>query len=312
MNPSLINLKNRLDEGISSLDEFQSEFTLRASMAGYCPRLIDYELQDPKPSDINAEQGVKMLMGTALHEMWQGLLARILGDDFTGMEEEVALIADDGDYRISIPGHPDGIINLDGTKVVYELKCVSSSSFMMVVNQDQPIDSHYEQANVYAASLGLDQILFHYFNRDNGQSFFMLSPSSASLVEHTKTKLLQRVKNLKSGTIEERPYHDPTGSPCFFCSRRVQCYEGFESEVKSFDKIHVSEDSAEGRVITDYNMARTVRLDSEKTEAKMKDLVTKIMMKLGANTIEVDESGLVTTLKLGKNGNPLVSIKEKK
>lgn len=300
-------LRQKILAQVQGSDEFNGPFELRASAAGYCPRLMDYELQDPVQGVVSETGAMRMMMGTCLHEMWQKILKDTLGDDYGFIEGEITVPIMEG---VSIEGHPDGVIK--SLEAVYELKCVSNTSFISVAQGGEPLASHYEQANFYAGALGLPNILFHYFNRDNGESVYLMTPFNSSQFEESQRKFLRRVENKSRGVIEPRPYNDPTGAPCFFCSRKDQCYEGWESEVESFTAIHVAPDSVEGETIRGYSELKKVRLTAEKQEKELRKELGKVMTKLGAKRIDVDGQDIYATFKLGKNNNPLVDVKEKR
>jgi len=313
MNPEVMEMELKIEKSVLNRDEFHEGFTLRASAAGFCPRLMDYELQQPLPqgdSGIDYKQAMRMLSGTALHEMWQNILKETLGDDFGFIEGELIVNCSDGTHQVDIPGHPDGIIK--SMSALYELKTVGTNTFNSIAASDEPLVSHYEQANFYASELGLPNVLNHYFNRDSCDSLFLLSSSSPQLFDKTKRKFLQRVKNQESGVLETRPYNDPTGSPCFFCSRKEECYEGWIEEVKGMGTMHISQESNEGRMVEDCLLARSVRLNADKTEKGLKESLAKFMIGANTKTMTVDETEAKVVLTLGKNGNPLINIKEKK
>lgn len=286
------------------------EFEFRASSAGECPKLMDHMMQEGvTPPDYY--QSMRMMMGTYMHEMWQKIMVDMLGDDFIGVEEEMRIPFEVQGEPHFIIGHPDGVIkSLDA---VYELKTVGESTFKMIQSQDKPLDSHYKQAQIYGYGVGTKNILFQYFNRNNGESLWFFMPTIPDVAEEIVGIFAERVMNNFAEKIAERPYHDPTGSPCWFCPKVTDCYKDFKQEVEGGGSFTYAEDSDVGVAARTANESRTTRLAADKSEKAAKKVLSDILIAHGVNmACVVSKPELNITVKVGKNNNPLIEVKESK
>jgi hypothetical protein len=297
----------RLHDYLKDRPDLQNNgFEFRASAVGECPRLMDYQYQDGK-ADIEKPQAERMLIGHAVHDMWQEMVGEMYGDDFIGVEKAIEIPFDVDGEEHYISGHPDGI--LKPYHSVYELKSCSDYTFQAIKRDDKPFDSHRAQANLYAWALSLPMILFHYYNRNTGESLFFEVPTSAELAAESIEKFAQRVRNKKLGVIEERPYTDQSSTPCWYCERKTQCYEGFSDQVNSGVDL-VTDDPEVLGWVESINQARSVRLNNESLEKDIKARLAKWMISGCIKTLRAGDS--IVNVTVGKNNNPLISIKENK
>lgn len=280
---------------------------LRMSMAGDCPRMLDYDgVNGPKPIDYY--QALKMIRGTWLHPMWQSIMKGIFGDDFIGAEEEIHLEIDvDGEVH-RIPGHPDGVIvPLDA---VYELKSVSRNTFDLIQRQDHPLPSHVEQGNAYAHVKRRSSILVHYYCPDNGESLYYQVPYSEDLAKITEEKFRGRIRNRQTMQITERPYHNPTAAPCFFCSWKNECYQGFADQIRGMGSAPLPVTSELYALCQMADRSRFQRLMAERLED---DARTKSAQFMVANSLKSASIGeYEVDITVGKKGNPIATIRKQK
>lgn len=303
-------IQSKIETHILSLPDYSGNSDLlRFSKLGECPRLLDYEMQRGR-SPFSFEQAMRMHAGTYLGHMWRDIMTGALGADFVGAEEELTVTLEvDGETHV-MPGHPDGeIISLDA---IWELKSVSDSTYKMVEGQGHALPQHYLQGNGYAYVKKRSNILFQYFNTDNKQSLFLMAPMVESLAESSFEMMRQRIRNKKAGVIADRPHTDPTKSPCWFCPRIEECYAGYASEVSAMTPANLNEEQErELQAFTEAAWsARMTRLECEKHETKYKEAISKMLLKLGFNNAKVGT--FTVNVKLGKNNNPLVEIKQAK
>lgn len=301
------NLQQKINSYLTGLPDYSARpYQVRMSGAGDCPRLMDYLMRDGvKAPEIN--HIMRMHTGTYLHNMWRDIKQGAFGDDYFGSEEEVTITLDNG---VVVMGHPDG--QFREAKCLDEFKSVSDSSFKMIINQGAPIPAHYEQANTYCGSLGLESMLIHYFNKDTGESHFFFAPYNSELFSLTKQKFVRRFDNKERGLIESRPHNDPTASPCWFCPKLAECYSGFKDEVSSMGRATYSETDQPELLglVSEAVTARATRLECEKKEKANKSSIADVLIKLGVKSCDVGEFSC--ELKLGKNNNPLLELKEKR
>ncbi len=291
---------------MAQLPEFQARpFEYRMSKAGDCERMMDYAVQRgegaPDPS-----QALRMYFGTKIHDMWRELLEKIMPGDFHGAEVEAKYHDTVDGEEFVIVGHPDGQIK--SLNAVYELKSVSENTFNLINQQGHALPMHYEQANLYAHVLGMTQVVFHYFNKNNSESLFLVAPASASVAKQTIEKFRRRKVNARDNVIAPRPYTDPTSSPCWFCKFKTECYEGYAQQVSSMSAQVLP---IESPVYDDVEMAwnmRAIRLEHEKKEEVAKAALADKLIKLGINRARIGRFAI--DLKLGGKQNPLTTIKE--
>lgn len=297
-------IRQLIDKSILEDPGMNRGFEFRMSMAGDCQRKMDYDAQigKPRPSITSA---MRMLTGEPFHVFWRELLGKIYPGDFMFAEDELILTFEVDGENLSVPGHPDGYIK--SLNAVVEVKSSSDSTFKMIEKNQVPLGAHYEQANIYAETLGAEWILFIYHNRNDGQYTLFLAPYSDRLAQSTVAKWAQVWRNRKLKAISARPYFDATGTPCFFCDHRERCYEGFGLEVKAF-KTQETLDPALTAFAERYLHSRSTKLAHTKLEDQVKDQIAKWMFENKLNQIRVPEL-CDLNLKVGKNDNALVSIK---
>lgn len=280
---------------------------LRMSMSGDCPRMLDYDgVMGQKPIDYY--QSLKMIRGTWLHPMWQSIMKGIFGSDFIDAEEEICLEVEAGGEIHKIPGHPDGVIvPLDA---VYELKSVSRNTFDLIQRQDHPLPSHVEQGNAYAHVKKRGFVLIHYYCPDNGESLYYQVPYSESLALSTIVKFRERIINRWLKRVSDRPYHNPTAAPCFFCSWREECYAGFREQVSGFGQapLPVTSELYEHCKLADRS--RFQRLMSEKLEDEARAKSAEFMIANALKSASIGEYEVEVSI--GKKGNPIATIRKQK
>lgn len=309
-------VEKRLIDSVLGSPEYASKgFEWRMSKAGDCPRLMDLSIQKGSPS-VDYYSAMRFKRGHALHDMWQAELKAALGHDYINAEEEVKLLIEvtdpaDGEIlRQELVGHHDGeIVSMDA---IYELKNVSDATWMLVMSQAGPLPANYEQGNLYATAKGKKNILFHYYNTNDGRSQFFLVPANEQSKENTLAKFRDRLLNRKYGRVQERPYHDPTGSPCFFCSYKQDCYKDFRGEVEASGKAVLSPEEAPD-LHEEASLAcesRQDRLKAEKLEELHRAKLARNMIRRKLNSAMVGQ--FKVDVKVGTKGNPLVSIKAMK
>jgi hypothetical protein len=296
-------LQQKIDSHIMSLPEFRRPFEIRMSTAGFCPKMMSYGLANQEPRAVGLQQAMRMLTGEPIHAFYRAILTEIFGDDYQKAEEEVSITFD----GMTVKGHPDGFIS--SINAVVEVKSVSEHTFKMVQNQDSPLEAHRMQANIYAKALCAGSVLFIYHNRNDGNYLVLLVPYSEELAEKTIGNWRMALSSLRSGTELVRPYHDATASPCFYCDYKDKCYEGFKEQVASGENAKATDPDVI-EIGEAFRNVRRLRLTHEKTEEAQKAALSKIMIEKRIQAAKFDWGHV--EIKVGKNNNPLVSIKENK
>lgn len=301
-----LELEEKIRAHVLGLPDYQKRaFEWRLSRSGDCARAMDLDMIHGMPG-FDLGHALRLMHGTHIHKMWQELLAQALGDDFTDVEKEVFIEVD----GMSIPGHPDGRIK--SMNAVYELKTVSDNSFTKALEMGTPFPAHYEQDNMYAHAMGCSNIITHYYNKNTSENLFLLAPYSEEIAKLTMLKFKERKDNMRERKIADRPYHDPTSTPCTYCNHKAMCYQNFEAEVAGMgSQVLLPESNME--VYTAAQQAwlmRAERLKAEKLEEFNKSKLGKFMLSTGFRSIKI--GAYVAEIKLGKNKNPLVSVRETK
>lgn len=305
-------LEDKIINHIMSDPQYQGRsFEWRMSKAGDCPRLMDLELVYGK-APVDYTSAMRFRRGHALHTMWQEIYQEALGDDFQNpeleMTIEVSAEVDGVKHTQVITGHNDGeIASLDAT---YELKNVSDATYSMVAGRGHPLPANYEQGNLYAFVRKRKNVLFHYYNCNNGQSQWFMAPMSVTAAENTLAKFAERIINKNRGVIADRPYADPSGSPCFFCSKKSVCYEGFSGEFSRMGakQYQIVEFKELYDVVGEATRARNQRLMWEKQEEAAKNRVAQMLLTQNVNYALIGEYKI--EIKLGSKGNPNTTIRE--
>lgn len=305
-----LEIQQKIDRAILSRPDMQAgSFELRMSSAGDCPRLLDYKLQrGQKAKDL--KDAMRLLTGEPIHEFYRTMLRESFPDgDYCMSEEEVTLQLYSNGVPLGKPilGHIDGYIA--SLKATVEIKSVGTHVYGMVVAEGRPLPTNLRQGNLYTGCVkGAEQTLFIYHCRDTGEYTMFLVPFMESLFQEVCDKFLAARIRQQQKMMIDRPYHDATLTPCWFCEWKDECYEGFAQEIKEFD-----ETVAEGTMLEDalrYIELREIRLGAEKNEGEMKQAMIASMSKQKISRLKTSKAALI--LSAGKNNNSLLAIKEVK
>lgn len=273
------------------------------SAAGDCPRLLDYKLQHGR-KEADLLSAMRLLTGEPIHQFYREILAESFGDDYQMAEAEVTL---DIELGPPIVGHCDGFINSLG--YVVEVKTVGESTFTMVKNLGGPLPAHLAQANLYAFAIqGSKAILFIYHNRNSGEYLTYVVPKNADLFSQTMLKFKQARERQAQGVMIPRPYNDPTESPCFFCDNKQDCYKNFDQEIVSGTTVRANEQME--KMAEDFMIARQLKLSSEKLADAAKDRMIDSLIREKITVLCCESATF--TIKPGKTGKPLMTVKEVK
>lgn len=278
------------------------------SSAGHCPRLLDYEFKYGKSSP-DYGTAMRFQRGHNLHAMWQKIWETSeLG--FKDAELELTDEVSDEEDKVRITGHPDGYF--EHYDAIYELKCVALSTYILVSKRRSPLEQHLEQSNYYASVYGARNILFHYFNANNGESQFFLIEVDPDLFQKSRQKFLGRATNKRKGVIAPRPYSDRTESPCWWCDHVVRCYEDQEEQVKKFKGKTIDRASQPllYNKLLNYSAANELKNSMSRAEKDSRKQVTNYMLEKKLKNVQVGEFKL--SLGFNKKKQPIAKIEESK
>lgn len=220
-------IEKKFDETIMRLmdEESYPQARFRASSIADCPRKMIFSMMNlPKDqyprSGSDTAKGYKLMgMGTYIHGYIQehfiamGILPK---DD---LEEKKRLV--DEEYMFS--GHCDGVLDIDGTRVLLEIKTINERGFKWI---KEPKQEHYFQAQAYLHfleklyNIRAEKVLFIYVNRNSDnldfKPFFIDRDESAIEMILNKLKVLKEY--LTKGEIYEiPPTYDPEDPKCYAC-----------------------------------------------------------------------------------------------
>lgn len=113
----------------------------------------------------------------------------------------------------------DGIIKYKGVYYILELKSEGSNKFW----QREGVDpSHFNQATCYSLSLGLDNVVFVYINRDNlDMKSFMFNVTS-DMKQNVVGLITTCEDYVERNEIPPRP-QDVSSKTCAYCHHREYC-----------------------------------------------------------------------------------------
>lgn len=108
------------------------------------------------------------MIGTKMHDMIQELTQRA-DVKILGMEQEVE------DKDRNVKGHYDLYVEIDGKKILYDIKTINSKAYSYMKNEGggiiKPYDHHVKQILCYDLLMGqaADEIRLFYISRDDGR-----------------------------------------------------------------------------------------------------------------------------------------------
>lgn len=127
------------------------------------------------------------------------------------------------DNRYKLSFMCDGLLKIKGKYYILEIKTEASNKFF---SHNEPYQTHIEQVSCYALSLGIDEVLFIYENRDlltKNCFYFKVSRSDKNLI-------IKRIENcdkyIKSGKIPPKPIEAQNASFCNYCNYKSICSGG--------------------------------------------------------------------------------------
>ena len=304
-------IRSRIETAALARPDMNRPFELRMSTAGFCPRQMELMALKGKPA-VDADTAMRLLIGEPIHDFWRKHLEQVFPDDFYYAEDELKLTFEVDNETVTVTGHADGYIR--SLNAVVEVKSVSEHTFQKIQGEQLPLPSHYEQANIYAETLSAGRILFIYHCRNSGAFEIIEAPHVHQLAQTTVAKWAAVYRNIRSGIISDRPYHDATIAPCSFCPFRDDCYRDFSGQVKGFERTATTDLEAVG-MTGRYLHHREQRLFYEKLEKKVKDELASYMFKHQHQQMLInigDKPFADITLTVGKNNNPLINIKDRR
>ena len=201
------------------------------SGTGGCKRKLSYAFVRQEPNKrIPAKLHRTFEHGHKIHDMLQGWLTKIFNGDIeeyvSTFEDEVSITNTDLAVENNIAGSADGLIILkkgeEEIRVVYEAKSASESSWSRVSSR---MAKHVVQANIYAACLKAEHILFDYYNKDKDVHKYFIVPFSEESWIDVKNTLHSVIERLNEGALLER---EANSFECKTCQYYYDCQPELE------------------------------------------------------------------------------------
>lgn len=184
------------------------------SSFGGCARKLSYAWLKERPRHrIGNSLRRTFSHGHAIHDMLQGWMAEVynghIDDCWCTFTSELSITDTELAQKYNIAGSADGLITLtDKTgakrKVIYEAKSASLSSWTGV--GAKPMAKHLLQANVYAACLEAEAVLFDYYNKNTDSHKYFLVPFDPELWQETADTLTEVSSKITVGELMPREY----------------------------------------------------------------------------------------------------------
>lgn len=214
-------------------NEPQERSSFRASGITDCPRALIFNMmnlpEDKYPrAKTDSAKGYKLMdHGSAIHTLIQNYFIEIGILDPNDLERKKSL----WDPETLFSGHCDGIITLEGERILLEIKTINDRGFESI---SQPKEAHFYQGQAYVHFLNklygekLDKILFLYVNRNSDdlamKEFWIKADTNISGIIVNKLKILKQFLDKKEiYPIPEGFTPDKkTFNPCCWCPFKTE------------------------------------------------------------------------------------------
>ena len=148
-------------QGMNREDAQRSSGYYSPSSISYCARAMFYQRTGVQQNEcVYPATRVIFEIGHAVHEMLQGWLMEILGDDC--FRTEVLCI----DEELHLKRSADELLELPNERRMLEIKSISPKGYEGLT---RPLPGHLLQAHCYAHMMDTPLIWFLYFNKSNGE-----------------------------------------------------------------------------------------------------------------------------------------------
>lgn len=204
-----------------SYDGSGKTFLHPSSFMEECERKLFYDLTDTEYSNPPApiEPSLQRIFdfGTIVHVYIQYHLWR------AGVLTEAEAAAVRVDRRVH--GKADGILVFErgGKEIMLEVKTANEFSYSKA--RRSPFKKHLNQATVYANSLGIDQILFVYVNKNTSEVTEHLVDVSPDITADTEYVMEKVITSVETNQIPDRSCKDPFTTEAQKCPYRDLCFK---------------------------------------------------------------------------------------
>lgn len=216
-------------------NERNNEGKLYLSASGKCARQLAYGYHNytKKGKEIDARAKVNFFMGDLI-EASIVTLAKLAGCGVTntGLDQLTCTFKLKG---LDVQGHPDGIVDYLGRKLLLEVKSMTSFGFRKFENGEID-DGYLTQINMYMECLDLNSCCLVAWSKDSGTIKEKVFQKDESVVEFARENMQSVVDSLKGNLPDGRFEADKKGFypwNCLYCGFWEHCKPNAEKIVKS-------------------------------------------------------------------------------
>lgn len=210
-----------LHDAMYASDSRAAEVFHPSSLEEACSRQLYYELSKTPVSDLTLKKHDGPLQrtfdqGTWFHTYVQYNLYR------AGVLEASEVPVVSKKWRIN--GKVDGILKPSATRKrrVLEIKTAASYSFSKLGGK--PFKKHIYQASLYADLLGLEQIHFLYYNKENSQLAEFVVDKDKAMLEDAYNKMQGILLDVSFGTAPSRRCASIISENALKCPFKTHCF----------------------------------------------------------------------------------------
>ena len=122
-------------------------------------------------------------------------------------------------------GHADGRLHIDGIDYLLEIKTVNARGFASL---HEPKEGHKMQTHAYMKSIGLQQAVIIYMNKDTSMlKEFVIPYDEAYYQQSCKPRIVRYFHSVKNLLLPEKEGTSPSSFPCSYCAHKRICYDPF-------------------------------------------------------------------------------------
>jgi CRISPR/Cas system-associated exonuclease Cas4 (RecB family) len=183
---------------------------------GRCARRNAYLLRGVAKKDTHSSRILRVFAnGHAVHERLQTMLEKM----GLQMESEVVIDYDDP----PIKGHCDGVLKWQDKDYIIEIKSCSPEVFVNRLKWKKPKDEHFDQVNIYAYVLGIENIFIIYENKGTQELKVFECKADKAKAEKIIDEWRATYKIFKGDKLPRRPYK-PESPVCGACDLKEHCF----------------------------------------------------------------------------------------
>jgi len=221
-------------------EQDNSERVLRLSGSGKCGRQTAYAMHYPgEREELSARALSLFVLGDIIHEKERILIGQVT--ELGRVEERVHFQVNG---EVSIAGHMDGVIEVDGEPMILDIKSINTRGFSEI--QKGTMRPDYEaQVNAYMDATGIRKACLWFYNKDTSHRHAVVLEYNPEVVQQVRDRF-QRVLDSTPDSLPPREYLPQaevargkmTGREylpwqCSYCPFTERCWssEGFRLQI---------------------------------------------------------------------------------